>query len=101
MDDIFNQDQEHKGIPMDYLTRYVYNRIHPGDIVMIPEKLNDGMECFAKVERIYPHFVLFRTKRGLSVTALYIDAAFLHVVQPSDYKKYDEFRDLVDAFSNL
>lgn len=89
------------GFSAEYLKNRVYNRLHPGDIVRIPRDLNDGRSCMARVERIYPHFVLFRTADKVAITALYIEAAFLHVIEPSDYQLYDEVRDILRAFSEL
>lgn len=78
---------------------YNFHHLHPGDIVRIPEALNMEKSCIARVERLYPRFVLFRKVNGMALTALHTEAASIPIIHPSDYKLYDEIQDLLNAFS--
>ena len=42
--------------------------VKPGDTVIVPEYLNDGERCMAKVLSVYNRFVLLETENNIKLT---------------------------------
>jgi len=69
----------------------VKKNLHVGDKVIIPKSMNQPLqdeECRAELARFYPHFVVFKKRRGCDICLPYIDCLSLHV-----YEAAPEVRD--------
>lgn len=55
--------------------------INIGDTVIIPEELNDGVRCMARVQAIYNRFILFETKEGSKITLQISDLPKFSVIK--------------------